>query len=318
MRPLKNILFLLILIPFLISISACSKNPYYKRNEFALGTVIQITCSDQRAIDIAFNEIKRVENLLSKYVSDSEVSKLNTSGKLKVGPDLLYVLTKAKEFYITSNGAFDVTVGPLVDIWKKAIKNKVLPQEEDIKKAMQLVGFDKVVIDEKESTVAFLKEGMSIDLGAIGKGYAVDCAIKKVRDNGTKSCLIAIAGDIYCLGNKNGEPWQIGIQHPRNKKDLLDALNLENQAVSTSGDYQQMVIIGNKRYSHIIDPRTGFPSDSKVISATVLAPDCLSADALATTIFVLGKTKGMDLVKYYKNTKALIYTEDEVNAFDTF
>lgn len=318
MRFLKNILFLLVSTLFLITISACSKNNYYKRSEFIMGTVVEITCSDQQAIDKAFSEIKRIEHLLSKYIADSEVSKLNEAGKLKVGPDLLYVLKRAKEFYLVSNGAFDVTVGPLVDIWKKAIKNNILPQEEDVKKAKQLVGFDKVLIDEKESTVAFLKEGIKIDLGAIGKGYAVDCAIKKVRDFGIQSCIIAVAGDIYCLGDKNGEPWQVGIQHPRNKKELLDILSLKDQAVSTSGDYQQMFIIGDKRYSHIIDPHTGYPAESKVVSATVLAQDCLTADALATTIFVLGKEEGSDLVNYYKNTRALIYTEDEVNAFDMF
>ncbi len=318
MRFLKNILSLLILAPLLITISACSKNNYSKRSEFLMGTVVEITCADQRAIDIAFNEIKRVEKLLSKYIPESEVSKLNEFGKLKVGPDLLHVLKKAKEFYLVSNGAFDVTVGPLVDIWKKAIKNNILPKSEDIKKAKQLVGFDKVLLDEKELTVAFLKEGIEIDLGAIGKGYAVDCAIKKVRDFGIQSCIIAVAGDIYCLGDKNGEPWQVGIQHPRNNKELLDVLSLKDQAVSTSGDYQQMFIVGDKRYFHIIDPHTGYPAESMVVSATVLAQDCLTADALATTIFVLGKEKGLDLVNYFKNTRALIYTEDEVNAFDMF
>ncbi|MBM3248375.1 MAG: FAD:protein FMN transferase [Candidatus Omnitrophica bacterium] len=318
MRLLKNTLFLLISTVFIINIFSCSKNNYYKRSEFLMGTIVEITCPDQQAIDIAFNEIRRVENLLSKYIPDSEVSKLNASGKLKVGPDLLYVLIKAKEFYLASNGAFDVTVGPLVDIWKKAIKNNVLPKSEDIKNAKQLVGFDKVLIDEKESTIAFLKEGIKVDLGAMGKGYAVDCAIKKVRDFGVKSCLISVAGDIFCLGDKNGEPWQVGIQHPRNKKELLDILNLKDQAVSTSGDYQQMFVVGDKRYSHMIDPHTGHPAESKVISATVLAQDCLTADALATTIFVLGKEKGLDLVNYYNNSRALIYTEDDIHVFDMF
>jgi len=318
MRLSKNILFLLISTVFIITISSCSKNNYYKRSEFIMGTIVEITCPDKQAIDIAFNEIKRAEKLLSKYIPDSEVSKLNASGKLKVGPDLLYVLKRAQEFYLVSNGAFDVTVGPLVDVWKKAIKNNKLPPEEEIREAKQLVGFDKVLIDENESTVAFLEEGVKIDIGAIGKGYAVDCAIKKVRDFGVKSCIISVAGDIYCLGDKNGEPWQVGIQHPRNKKELLDILNLKDQAVSTSGDYQQMFIVGDKRYSHIIDPHTGYPAESKVISATVLAQDCLTADALATTIFVLGKEKGLNLVNYYNNIRALIYTEDDIHVFDMF
>jgi thiamine biosynthesis lipoprotein len=132
------------------------------------------------------------------------------------------------------------------------------------------------------------------------------------------SCLINIGGDLYCLGDNRGEPWQVGIQHPRNKNELIDILRITNRAVSTSGDYEQKFILNNKRYHHIIDPRTGYPVDNGVVSATVIAPYCLNADALATAIFVLGKEKGLALVNYYDNTEAIIYTEEEMSVFDNF
>jgi len=317
-KTLKNIYFLFPALFITFVFWGCSQQAYYKDSKFLMGTVVEISCPDKQAIDIAFEEIKRIDELLSKFNPESEVSKLNTTGKLQVGEDLLYVLKKAKEFYLSSSGSFDVTIGPLADIWKKAIKDNQLPSKDQIEKAKALVGFDKVYIDEASSTVTFLKEGIEIDLGAIAAGYAVDRAIKKVLDLGIDSCLINIGGDLYCLGDNKGEPWQVGIQHPRNKNELIDILRITDRAVSTSGDYEQKFILNDKRYSHIIDPRTGYPADTGVVSATVTAPYCLNADVLATTIFVLGKEKGLALVNYYDNTKAVIYTEEEISVFDNF
>jgi len=222
---MKKISILILLLTLVLGSSGCSQpSYYYKQSEFLMGTVIEITCPDQQAMDIAFQEIRRIDKLLSKFNPESEVSKLNELGKLKVGPDLLYVLKKSKEFYLSSNGAFDVTVGPLVDIWKAAMKNNNLPSDEEIQKAKELVGFDKVFIDKSDSTVTFLEKGLEIDLGAIAKGYAVDQAIRKVLDFGVKTCLIDAGVDMYCLGNNRGEPWRAGIQHPRNKNDLIDVV----------------------------------------------------------------------------------------------
>ncbi|MFH1656008.1 MAG: FAD:protein FMN transferase [Candidatus Omnitrophota bacterium] len=318
MKSLKNIYFVTF-ASFIFFISlGCSQQAYYKDSRFLMGTLIEITCPDQQAMEIAFDEIKRIDGLLSKFNPESEVSRLNAAGKLQVGPDLLYVLKKAKEFYLSSNGAFDVTVGPLVDIWKAAIKNNNLPSDEEIQKAKVLVGFDKVFIDKSDSTVTFLKKGLEIDLGAIAKGYAVDRAIKKVLDFGIKTCLIDAGGDMYCLGKNRDEPWQVGIQHPRNKNDLIDVVRVENKAVATSGDYEQMFILKDEPYSHIINPQTGYPADTGVVSVTVIAPYCLNADALATAIFALGKEKGKVLANYYDDIEAIIYTEEEISVFDSF
>jgi thiamine biosynthesis lipoprotein len=185
MKTFKHFPFLFLVFFIIFIFLGCSQQAYYKDSKFLMGTVVEISCPDKQALDIAFEEIKRIDKLLNKFNPESEVSKLNATGKLQVGEDLLYVLKKAKEFYLSSNGAFDVSVGPLADIWKKAIKDNQLPSKEEIEKAKTLVGFDKVYIDEASSTVTFLKEGIEIDLGAIAAGYAVDCAIKKVLDLGS-------------------------------------------------------------------------------------------------------------------------------------
>lgn len=318
MKLIKSIIFFVVLIFVAVTLSACSSKQYYSKSEFLMGTVIKITCTDQQAIDAAFKEIKRVESILSKFKPESEVSKLNKEGTLKVGPDLLYVLKRAKELYRESDGAFDVTVAPLIDVWKTAIKNKNLPTNEEIEKAKNLVGFENVSIDEEKSIITFLKKGVTIDLGGIAKGYAVDQAIKKLREIGIKSCLIDAGGDVYCLGSKRGEPWQIGIQHPRKKGELIDIIRIKDRAVATSGDYEQMFVIDNKRYCHIINPKTGYPSESGIMAVTVIASYCINADALATSIFVLGEKKGMDLIHKQPNTEAFIYREDDLNVFDIF
>ena len=207
------------------------------------------------------------------------------------------------------------------DIQAKIKKGKsFMSQEDRMKIVSSLRCVDEVFlsIDEDKSVVSFLKEGVKIDLGAIAKGYAVDRAIRKIRELRVKSCLIDAGGDIYCLGNKEGDLWQVGIRHPRKKNEIMDIIKLESKAVATSGDYEQMFILNDKRYSHIIDPKTGYPADKGIISVTVIAPYCLTADALATSIFVLGKNKGMDLVNYYGNSEALIYNEEDIDAYDIF
>ena len=155
--------------------------------------------------------------------------------------------------------------------------------------------------------VKFKVLGAKIDLGAIAKGFAVDCAIRKLKEQGISSCLINAGGDIYCLGDKSGKPWKVALQNPR-QSGLLDHLKLKDRAVATSGDYQQFFIKGSKRYSHILDPRTGYPADRGVISSTVVAPDCLTADALATAIFVIGKDKGSLLAQKFKDVELIVIT----------
>lgn len=277
-----------------------------------MGTFVEVISNDPRAAGIAFAEIKRLDNLLSKFNPHSEVSQLNRRGKLKVSPDTLAVIKAAKGFYRQSDGAFDATVSPLIDIWKPAINAQVTPQEKQINAAKLLVGSENIFIDEKSQTVKFLKKGMRIDLGGIAKGYAVDCAIKKLQDAGIKSCLVNAGGNMYGLGRNGARPWKVGIRHPRNLKEMIGFMLLEDRAIATSGDYEQYFESGNRRFSHIIDPQTGFPVNNGVVSATVLSSDATTCDALSTAVFVLGKEKGLKLAGKYKNTQAIILTKEDL------
>jgi len=312
----KNSLLIIFIVIFLIFLSLFlkslySKQRYNSRSEFLLGTVVEVTAADKRAFDIVFDEISRVENLMSIYKPESEISRLNLYGRLKAGREVKEIITQSKKFFNETEGAFDITVAPVVDLWKEAIKLKRLPDEGSLAEARKLIGSEKIIVDEETSEIKFLNKGMKIDLGGIAKGYAIDSALRRLKENGINSCLINAGGDIYCLGRKARQLWRIGVQHPREPREFIKYLELEDKAVATSADYEQYFILDNQRFSHIINPKTGYPAETDIISVTVISSDSLTADALATAIFVLGKKKGLELVGRYKDTEVSIFTKTD-------
>jgi len=287
---MKKILFCLLAV----ILSGCQNSKLYDDKRVMMGTLIEVISPDKNAAAIVFSEFSRLDNLLSKYKPGSEISRLNKSGDLKVSPETFYLLKKSMEFYQASDGAFDITVGPLIDLWGFSDRKYSYPPEEKIKEGLKLVGSDKILLNDKDNVVKFMLSGMKVDLGGIAKGYALDCAVKKLKDNNINSCLINAGGQISCLGDKFGRPWNIAINNPRGKK-AIGYLELKDKSVATSGDNQRYFIKDKKRYSHILDPKTGYPADTGIASVTVIAKDGLTADALATAMFVLGREKGWDL-----------------------
>lgn len=289
-----------------IFLCGCQSRTLYKESRIMLGTIVEVTSPDESAAEVVFAEIKRVEDLMSKYEPNSEVSRLNKRGKLKISPDTFYLLKKAEEVWLISEGAFDITVAPLLDLWGFTDKKYYLPKDEEIEATLALIGFDKIIFNESNNVIEFKIQGMKIDLGGIAKGYAVDSAVKKLKEKGIKNCLINAGGDIYALGDRGIRPWKVAIKEPRGEAVLDYYLELRDKAVATSGDYEQYFIKGKKRYVHIFNPKTGYPVDSDVASVTVIAPNCLMADALATTIFALGKEKGQRLAERFPEVEVKI------------
>ena len=277
----------------------------YRDNRLLMGTFWEIVSPDKRASAIVFAEAGRIENLLSKYIPDSEISRLNRTGKLKVSPDTFYIIKRSKEFWQISQGAFDISVAPLVDLWGFTSQKFNVPAEDLIKATLKLVGSDKIILHEKDNVVEFKLPGMKIDLGAIAKGFALDCAVKLLKEKNINSCLINAGGQVYALGEKSGHPWKVAIQSPR-KQEITGTLELKNKSASTSGDYEQFFFNNGKRYCHIINPATGYPADAGIFSVTVVANNSLTADALSTTIFVLGKSKGAELAAKFNNIEIKI------------
>lgn len=314
-RKDKNISRSLLFFIFCLLFSAigCFQKPYHKEARLMLGTIVEITCQDQIAIASAFKEIEKIDKIANNFDPNSEISRFNAAGKIQASPDLLNMVRASLKYYTLSQGAFDITVGPLVNIWKEKIReaeNKsrglTLPAENQIKKALSLVGSNKISLNSNESSIRFTQSGMSIDLGAIAKGYAADQAVKRLKELGVQSALVNAGGNIYCLGRKGSRKWRIGIRHPRKPDEIAFYLDLENQAAATSGDYEQFFILDKKRYSHIIDPKTGYPVDNKLSSVTIIAPDAAASDGLSTTVFVLGKEKGLELAGKIDGVKVKI------------
>ena len=313
MKPLKVFILAVIFI-------TCSIAAYFllglgkgeiilERTDFLMGTIVQIKVSikgsadraaAERAIEKAFEEISRVEGVFSVFKADSEISKINRLGAgraLKISDEVFNLIEKSVEYSKKTDGAFDITVKPLVDLWRAAKASGKLPEEAQLQAALAKTSSRNIVLNKAGKTISFRKEEMALDFGGVAKGYATDMAIFILKENGIRNAIVAIGGDMYCLGRRSANRmWDVGIRHPRKMGTILFRLNLENKAIDTAGDYEQFFLLNGRRYSHIIDPRTGMPVGDNVVSATVVADDAATADILATSLCVLGPG-GMKIAK---------------------
>lgn len=279
----------------------------FKKSAHIMYTEVTITVvSDspekaENAIDGAFDEIRHLEKLLSFWTQDSEIAAINRNAgvaAVRVSPETLDVLEKSIFISEKTDGAFDPTIGPVIRLWD--FHKKVRPERQAVQKALELVDYRQMAVNEKESTAFLKKAGMSFDTGGIAKGYAADRAVEALRKAGIKSGLVAVAGDIRAFGTRpDGKPWRIGIRDPRPKDEdsyLMATIELrDDEAISTSGDYERFFIEDGVRYHHLLDPRTGYPS-MLCQSVTVVADKAVYTDGLATGVFVMGPEKGLKLL----------------------
>jgi thiamine biosynthesis lipoprotein len=294
-----------------------------RRTQFIMGTLVEIAVREmdsekaQSAITSAFDEMQRLENLMSTQLAHSEISRLNDlAGEqtpLAVSPDVLAVIHRGIYWGNKSQGALDISIGPVSSLWSFDNDNSSIPNTQQLEGATHLVNFREIEIDE--SKVRLKQPGMSLHLGAIAKGYAVDRAMAVLEKNGVRHALINAGGDLIVLGErKDGQPWSIGLQHPRQPEKLSASFSLSGKAVATSGDYQKYFMKDNTRYHHILDPKTGLPARG-VISCTIIAETVMDADALATAVFVLGSEKGMSLVDSVDGVEGMMITESGATLF---
>lgn len=323
-------LSLLTLSTFSILLSGCGNAPLYTATRLAMGTtaVIEIPLGEEpldtvkNAAEAALAEISRLESLYSIYDPSSEISGLNAAGMLEdPDPDTIFIIETAKEFGAMTGGAFDITVGGLESLWKGSAARGREPETHTIEEARSHAGMDKIAIDKESNVIRLADRALSVDLGGIAPGYAADRAAAVLTRCGVKNALINIGGEIVCLGERrDGRRWRIGIRDPSagmhegravpDGDSLIDVLALKNMAVSTSGDYENYFSCGGERYSHIIDPRTGAALNTVLSSVTVIAEDCITADALSTAISVLGLADGLELVENLPYAECYIVVTD--------
>ncbi len=267
-------------------------------SKYLMGTRVEATVmhSDvnaaQQALVRAFLEMERVEQLLSLHLETSEIARLNREAAatpVRVRAETFGILQRAQAYAARFEGLFDVTIGPVTALWGFNSDAPIaVPDVALLDSVSRLVNFRKLILNERDTTVFFARPGMRLDLGGIAKGYAIDRAVQVLRNRGVANFLFSVGGDLYASGERYpGEPWRVGVKHPRNAEALLAKLIVRDGAVATSGDYERFAEINGRRYHHIIDPRTGYPAQQSR-SITVLAPTAEEADVLATCLFILG------------------------------
>ena len=285
-----------------------------------MGTLFEITLYATNrewattAATAAFERINTLEDILSDYQADSELSMLRSSTvghPVSVGQDLFEVLRRSEEFSKRSGGAFDCTVGPYVRLWRFSRKRGTLPGAAELQEARGLVGYRYLRLDFRKHTVTLLRPGMRLDAGGIAKGYAADEALKVLKGMGVDRALVAASGDIAIGRPPPGQVgWKVGVSGIDSKTNILTRnLILSNAAVSTSGDTEQSIEIGGIRYSHIVDPRTGLGLTHRV-QATVIGPNATTTDAAATAVCILGRKAGAAFIKSLPNCGVLVITRE--------
>jgi FAD:protein FMN transferase len=292
------------------------------RFEFAephMGTLWRITlyapdgAAATNAVRAAFARVKALDLMMTDYDPESELMRLSKSPRgvpVPVSKDLLYILQRSQETARLSDGAFDVTVGPIVQLWRRARRQHELPAKDRLAAARQSIGSAKLKLNAREQTATLLADKMRLDLGGIAKGFGADEALHVLRDHGLRRALVAASGDLAIGDPPPGKTgWRIGIGLPnRAATNLAVLLLLHNAGVSTSGDTEQFVEIEGLRYSHIVDPRSGLALTNR-LQATIIAPCTTRSDALATTVCVLGPRQGMELIDSLRGTAAFLIAE---------
>lgn len=265
-----------------------------------------------RAVAEARAEIDRLDRMMTDWKAESPLMDINRAagvGPVATTPELYFLVERSLRVSELTDGAFDITFAGAGKLWNWRAKDPQIPGAEAVKASLATVGWRGVALDPKARSVFLTKPGMRIGLGAIAPGYAGDRAIEKIRALGIRDACVNVSGDLMAIGRKGGEPWKIGITHPRRKGDTLAVLPVSNAAVSTSGDYERYFEKDGRRYGHIIDPRTGYPAD-RCQSVTIVAPKLAFADALATGVFVLGPERGLALVEKLEGVHALVVGAD--------
>lgn len=327
----KNAVYSLFLVIFLVGIwwyrdykSKENLNPKVEITGETMGTTYKVkylhedNVNHKAGID---SLLLKFNQSLSTYIQDSEISRFNAGTILKYESDFFYpVLKKSHEIYKKTGGAFNPTVGPLVNAWGFGPENSEVPSAFVVDSLLQFVNFDSLYFDS--ISICKLKKGIKLDFSALAKGYGVDVVAQYLLSKGISNMMVEIGGEVYCHGrNEDAKMWKIGIENPNAKEGgerLQAAVKLDGKALATSGNYNNYYEKDGKKYSHTIDPKTGSPVQHSLLSASIFAKDCMTADAYATACMVMGLEKAKALIEKNKSLDAYLVYSDEKGNIQTY
>lgn len=312
----------ILLIFSLTILSGCSKDNKVAepltRTELLMGTVVTVTLydsNDESILDNVFKKVKELESTLSINENGTLVDKINESAGIepvKVDYDTYTVIKKGLEYAKLSNGLFDISVGPIVKLWNIGLPEAKVPTQEEIDSKIPLVGYSDVELNEEESTVFLKKHGMMIDLGGVAKGYTADVISDMLTEEGVKSAIIDLGGNIFAHGTKvDGSTWRIGIQNPfSDRGDIIGTITVKNKSIVTSGIYERYIEKDGIKYHHILSPKTGYPYENEIVGITIISNKSSDGDALSTSVFAMGVEEGMKFVNTQEGIDAIFVTKD--------
>jgi thiamine biosynthesis lipoprotein len=290
----------------------------FRQSQFLLDTFVEMTVAavnEQDARDAmadAYAEMRRVEALLSKYRSDSQIAKINQfvgdDQFVPVDPEVRDILQRSLQYSVMTGGLFDITIGSLIDLWGIGTEHERIPDDSELKHILPFIDYRNVEI-QADQGVRLRYQEVKLDLGGIAKGYSVDRGIEVLQSRNISSALLNAGGDIRCIGMKpDGTPWRIGVQHPR-ESGILGVIELQDASVATSGDYERYFMHQGIRYHHIFLPSTGMPG-RECQSVTILANATEVADVLATAVFVMGPVQGLAFIEDQPDVEGMIVRAD--------
>ncbi|MCI8630550.1 MAG: FAD:protein FMN transferase [Firmicutes bacterium] len=308
--------YILVIIICILFCGCQIKNDMAEIQMFAMDTFIDLKAqgeNGEKALLEAEKEINRLEKLFSPTIEQSEIFAINqyaAKQTVTVSKDTFDLIEKAKEYCNITEGAFDITIAPVVKAWGFTEEVKRVPSDEEIQQKLQLVDNNKLHIDKQNSTVYLENENMSIDLGGIAKGYASNKVNEILKKNGVSSAVISLGGNVSVTGKRpDGTKWRIAVQDPMNSEGYVGILNVEDTSVITSGVYQRFFEQNGKKYHHIIDTKTGKPTQNGLLSVTIVCDNGAMADALSTSVMVAGLQKGSELWRKLDNFGMIVITD---------
>lgn len=309
----------LLIVGTVLIIRQQQSTPYQKNAGLIFGTTYSVTyqCGEDLQEEIEA-ELKKVDDEFSMFNSQSIVARLNNGDQPELSNDFIDVFKLARQVSEDTNGAFDITVAPLVNAWGFGFKHEQMPSKEQVDSLRELIGYRYVTL--KDKTITMQKPGMMLDFSAIAKGYGVDVVARLLERHDIKNYMVEIGGEITTRGiNPERVPWRIGVNKPsedalNENHELQTILNVTDKSMATSGNYRNFYVKGGKKYAHTIDPKTGYPVQHSLLSATVLTDRCAKADAYATSFMVLGMDGAKQILERHKELMAyLIYTDNKGN-----
>ena len=287
-----------------------------EKEVFSMDTYMTLTAygeNAQTAVDLAEERIDKINALLSTGIESSEVYLINKNNGGVLTEDASYLLGRSLQLNEMTDGLYDITIYPLMELWGFTDKNFKVPSDEEINALLPLVNSKNILYDTETSELFFDKEGMKIDFGAIAKGYTSSEIMRIYKEQNVECGIVNLGGNVQTFGHKpDGSDWKIGIQNPDKEKDFLGVLETSDKAVISSGDYERFFMEDGIRYHHILDPRTGKPADSGLRTVTIVCDDGTLADGLSTSLFIMGKEKAVEFWRQHADEfDMILFTKDE-------